>query len=227
MNTEQIRIKLNKSDTKMPDYANGQIYRLVSNVDEKEYVGSTCSPLPKRFYSHKTAARRHLNQRVYAHFNTVGWENVQIILIENYPCDTKRELERRERRHIEERASALNKNIPTREAICEHNRARQMCRDCNGSGICEHNRQRLQCKECGGGAICEHNRKEQFCIDCGGAGICDHGRQRSQCKDCGGKYTRRVACDCGATTTRMGSYAHKKSKKHKFWQRINDFIYDI
>ena len=33
---------------------------------------------------------------------------------------------------------------------CEHNRRRNLCKDCGGSSICEHNRIRNQCKDCGG-----------------------------------------------------------------------------
>ena len=32
----------------MVNYANGQVYRLVNNVDEKYYIGSTCNSLHKR-----------------------------------------------------------------------------------------------------------------------------------------------------------------------------------
>jgi len=32
----------------MVNYANGKVYRLVNNVDEMFYVGSTCNPFHKR-----------------------------------------------------------------------------------------------------------------------------------------------------------------------------------
>jgi len=77
----------------MVNYANGKIYRLVNNVDEKFYIGSTCNPLHKRKNGHKRDAAKFPEQPVYKHLNTIGWDNVEIILIESYPCDSKAELE--------------------------------------------------------------------------------------------------------------------------------------
>jgi len=85
----------------MVNYANGKIYKLVNNIDEKEYVGSTCNPLYKRKGQHKGMAGLHPERRVYAHLNKIRWENVEIILIENYPCANREELTKRERYWIE------------------------------------------------------------------------------------------------------------------------------
>ena len=53
-----------------------------------------------------------------------------------------------------------------------------------GRGQCQHNRQRNLCKECGGSSICQHNRQRSRCKECGGGGICQHNRIRSRCKTC-------------------------------------------
>jgi hypothetical protein len=94
-------------------YKNAKVYRLVNTVDDEIYVGSTCSPLPKRLYEHKQKANLYPNRRVYQHFDTIGFENVKIVLIEEYPCNNKMELERRERHWIEETKAGLNKILPT------------------------------------------------------------------------------------------------------------------
>ncbi|CAM9807982.1 unnamed protein product, partial [Phaeothamnion confervicola] len=70
--------------------------------------------------------------------------------------------------------------------ICEHNRRRDRCKECGGTSICKHNRQRYQCKECGGVSVCEHNRQRQYCKECGGVSVCEHNRQRHYCKECWG-----------------------------------------
>ena len=95
-------------------YANGKIYRLVNSVDNEEYVGSTCTTLAKRKSRHKQHARTYTTRCVYQHLNAIGWDNVDIVLIEEYPCDSKMELERRERYWIETLKPILNKNVPTR-----------------------------------------------------------------------------------------------------------------
>jgi hypothetical protein len=41
------------------------------------------------------------------------WDDTEIILIEDYPCNSKKELETRERYYIES-ITCVNKNIPTR-----------------------------------------------------------------------------------------------------------------
>ena len=95
-------------------YKGGKIYKIVNDVDDEIYVGSTCLSLAKRFYNHKQKAKTRLEQRVYKHLNAIGWENVRIILIEEFPCQSKMELEKRERHFIEELAPSLNKCIPCR-----------------------------------------------------------------------------------------------------------------
>jgi hypothetical protein len=56
--------------------------------------------------------------------------------------------------------------------ICEHNKMRNMCKECKGASICPHNRERYSCKECKGSQICVHNKRRQMCADCNGTSIC-------------------------------------------------------
>lgn len=95
-------------------YSRGKIYRLINNIDGEEYVGSTCDTLAKRLWRHKEKAKYETGRRVYTHLNEIGWDNVSIVLVCLYPCNTKMELERKEREVIEERKPNLNGNIPTR-----------------------------------------------------------------------------------------------------------------
>ena len=95
-------------------YSNGKIYKSVNNVDDEIYIGSTCLPFPKRLYWHKSAAKRNSKRKVYSHLNTIGWENVRIILIETFPCESKAELEKRERHWYDELSPSLNSNVPSR-----------------------------------------------------------------------------------------------------------------
>jgi group I intron endonuclease len=94
-------------------YANGKIYKLVNDNDDEIYVGSTCVSLAARLYRHKDKAKRE-PRKVYHHLTKIGMEHVKIILIEEYPCDNKMQLLRRERYWIEELHPSLNIEIPTR-----------------------------------------------------------------------------------------------------------------
>ena len=98
----------------MSIYNNGKIYKLVNNVDDKIYVGSTCNLLRVRKNQHKIKSKRDPNRRIYNHLNQVGWENVEIVLIENYECKSKEDLNKRERYWIDELKPNLNIQIPTR-----------------------------------------------------------------------------------------------------------------
>tara|TARA_R110000823_G_scaffold41021_1_gene108285 strand:- start:1470 stop:1952 length:483 start_codon:yes stop_codon:yes gene_type:complete len=98
----------------MVNYSNSKIYKLVNNVDNKIYIGSTCNTLRQRKGEHKRSSKIHPERPVYKHLNQVGWENVEIILIETHECKNKDELHKRERHFIDELKPELNKQLPTR-----------------------------------------------------------------------------------------------------------------
>ena len=104
------------------DYKNGKIYRLVLDETNEEYIGSTTQTLPKRFYSHKSKLKRWLNGDTkvsnYSSFRLFEKGTPQIFLIEDFPCQSKKHLEKRERQVLEQRRKdgiiCVNKCIPTR-----------------------------------------------------------------------------------------------------------------
>ena len=98
----------------MVNYSHGIIYKLVNNVDDKIYIGSTSSALYRRKAEHRSMAKIKLNRPIYVHLNTVGWDTVEIILIETYDCKNKQELHARERHWIDILKPELNKQIPGR-----------------------------------------------------------------------------------------------------------------
>lgn len=93
----------------MPDYSNGKIYKLINDELNLTYYGSTTTPLYKRMYSHKSYAphKRYTSHRLFE----TG--NVDIVLVENFSCENKEQLNKRERFYIENN-DCVNKNIPTR-----------------------------------------------------------------------------------------------------------------
>lgn len=95
-------------------YSRGKIYRLVNNVDDEFYIGSTCETLARRKAGHKKRAELKPERNIYNHFNNIGWDNVCMVLIENYPCNSIEELKARERYWIEILKPSLNKQLPLR-----------------------------------------------------------------------------------------------------------------
>ena len=105
----------------MPDYQNGKIYKIIShNSDQDIYVGSTTQMLCKRLTGHVTNFKK--NGPVSSK-NVLRHGNYQILLIENYPCNTKEELTAREAYYVRQ-FNCVNKNVPgrTREEWYEDNK---------------------------------------------------------------------------------------------------------
>ena len=98
----------------MVNYSKGKIYKLVNSVDNEIYIGSSCSRLSSRKAEHKIMSKRKPNYRVYEHLNSIGWDNVSIILVENVNCQNREQLLMRERYYIDLLKPSLNKVIPLR-----------------------------------------------------------------------------------------------------------------
>ena len=97
-------------------YQNGKIYKFWSSKTDEIYVGSTCQPLHKRMYKHRCCAMDYNRTmfKVYREMNRIGVDSFNIELIENYPCDSKDELNKREGYWVRELNATLNKQIPGR-----------------------------------------------------------------------------------------------------------------
>ena len=82
----------------MPDYQNGKIYTLRCYTDkELVYVGSTTKKLCDRKSNHKFNSIRCPENYFYKTVeNNGGWDNWYIELVENFSCNSKSELEKRE-----------------------------------------------------------------------------------------------------------------------------------
>ena len=101
----------------MPDYANGKIYKLVSNLTNNIYIGSTCRPLHQRHFEHKQQYKQFQDNKGHyiTSFELIKLGATDIVLIENFPCNDKNELHARERFHIEQnKFICVNKHIPIR-----------------------------------------------------------------------------------------------------------------
>ena len=84
----------------MVNYQNGKIYIIESNETDDVYVGSTCSTLEKRFGCHKSEYKRSLKGekgiRYCSSIKITKYSDATIRLIELFPCNTRKELERKE-----------------------------------------------------------------------------------------------------------------------------------
>jgi hypothetical protein len=101
----------------MPNYQNGKIYKVVSDNSSDIYIGSTTESLSRRMSGHRKDYNGYLKgirkyiSRVKQIFDC---EDCHIVLIEEYPCDSKEQLFMRERYHIEN-MTCVNKCVPIRD----------------------------------------------------------------------------------------------------------------
>ena len=102
----------------MVNYQLGKIYKIVSDKTDKVYVGSTTKKtLAQRMAQHRNNFKR-FKQGLCCNvtsFNILELGDAKIILIENFPCNNKDELHKRERYWIEQ-MECVNKYRPTRNA---------------------------------------------------------------------------------------------------------------
>ena len=91
----------------MPNYEDGKIYKIVNDIDNEIYVGSTCSTLNNRMSNHISSSNNG-KTKLYVKIKSMGKEHFEIELIENYPCNNRTQLELREGFYIESLNAQLN-----------------------------------------------------------------------------------------------------------------------
>lgn len=99
----------------MSEFKNGKIYKLV--CEDLIYIGSTCNTLQKRLSNHQASYKAYMKQKRTSRLTSYDLfdrgKNVDIFLIENNPCNSRKELHARERFYIES-INCVNMAIPTR-----------------------------------------------------------------------------------------------------------------
>ena len=103
------------------DYKNGKIYVIRSHQTDQVYIGSTTQSLAKRFSCHKSNYK--INKLDISSFEILKYDDAYIELIEEYPCDNKMMLNRREGEIIRQN-NCVNKFIAgrTRQEYEEENK---------------------------------------------------------------------------------------------------------
>ena len=111
----------------MVNYRNAKIYKLFSYQTDKVYYGSSCEKyLSNRLGGHRAIYKRFLNGKstnYVTSFEIVKYDDCKIELVENYPCDSKEQLLKREGWYITNN-DCVNKHIAgrTRKEYREQNK---------------------------------------------------------------------------------------------------------
>jgi len=97
----------------------GLIYRFQCRQTGKFYIGSTTQDIKKRVKNHKSKAKEEhrKNTPLYSHVNSVGWNNIEVIIIIERDFDSRTQLLQHEKDEITKHltdANCLNHNRPIR-----------------------------------------------------------------------------------------------------------------
>lgn len=212
--------------TNFNKYQQGKIYKIISDLTDTIYVGSTTSTLSARMAQHR---------RGYKHFINTGkgfitsYEileidpDCQIILIENYPCNSKDELRAHERYHIElNREICVNISIPCRskkeyneankEKIAQRDKEyRKEYRKANKEKIAQNKIEYYEANK----EKMDQYKKEWYEINK------DRIRQKKKeyyeenKEKILQKESEQVMCECGRTSTKQHLTRHRKTVAHQ------------
>ena len=194
---------------KISDYSKGLIYKLCCLYTDITdiYIGSTTN-FKQRKAAHKGICdnlnSRKYNYDVYKFIReNGGWGNWDMVLVEYYSCETKLELEKKEREIIEELKPTLNKQIPTRttKEYREENKeylkiAKKEYNEENKEKIAK---QRKEYREKNKEEISKRKKE-------------DYEEHKEELKE---KRKEKMTCDCGSTFRKCEKKRHERTIKHK------------
>jgi hypothetical protein len=211
------------------DYQNAKIYKLYSPSENLVYIGSTTQKLSQRKTKHVSDFKSWQNGKMnfVTSFSVLEFEDHRIELIENYPCNSKEELLKREGYYIKE-LDCINKVISGRtqkeyrqdnkeEIAKKHKEYRErnkeeivkkkkIYRTENKKEISERKKEKITC-ECTAivtkDHLAEHRRTKRHLY------FLEHGKF----PEIKGKAIL-CQCECGLTLRKDDLARHKKSKNH-------------
>jgi exonuclease VII large subunit len=199
----------------------GLIYKLVCNdIDVKEcYVGSTIN-LTRRKCHHKHRCNDKNNKAYHLYVyqfirENGGFENWDMIQVEQYNFNTRNELHSKERYWVEQLQATLNSCIPARtgEEYRKQNRAkineRMKIYNKNNSQIINEKHKRYY-----------ENNKQQL----SGKNKKYYENNRDTINE---SRRQLMDCECGATVKKSYLLRHQReSKKHIFYEKFREYIHN-
>ena len=184
----------------MPSFENGKVYKIVCNITNEFYIGSTEEPtLARRLADHVYRCKRWKvgKSRMITSYRIIDRNDYEILLMEKFPCDSRDELKAREsfyqkqakgvplfvNKKIEGRTSA-EYNVDNREKMKKYN--------------ADHKERTKKWEEDNKERLIE--RRKQY---------------RVRNKDIINiKRTVKISCICGSSICKSEKPRHERTKKH-------------
>lgn len=190
----------------MPNYNNGKIYKIWSPSTDLTYIGSTCNKLHIRLFEHRAnfKAYKSGNFHYMTSFGVLEQPDHRILLVENYPCQNRAELNRREGEVIQS-TTCINKNVAGRtkqeymKKYCEVHKDK--IKDYKENHKEEIKEKQKEYRENNKEEILE-KKKEYY---------------ENNKEEILGKASKPFVCGCGSITRTDKKAHHMKTKKHQAW----------
>ena len=187
------------------DYNNVYFYKIVCkdlNVTEC-YVGHTTN-FTNRKNQHKCACTNDYTSPVYQFIRSNGgWDNWDMILIEQCRCEGSLDAKKRERDHLEHLKASLNAYIPTR--------TRKERYEVNKEKVSE---QMKEYNKCNKERI--HEYQKQYLLENKERISEQRKTYREANKDKIQEYaTQKYTCACGSVLSQQHKLRHERSAKHQ------------
>ena len=228
----------------MSRYQKGKIYQIVSENTDDVYIGSTCVTLSQRLSKHRRNYKSYLkgNYNFVTSFKVLQAGDYKIYLIEEYPCESKIQLLKRERYWIENK-DCCNKLIPSRTKKEADKANREARREYHKKWRTDNEAYKEKCKlnarkrrqdpkvKAREAELAKNNEKANEEIHCECGSTYKHKKRARHLKtkihlkflETGVKHVKKtkeqwnekVECECGSTYIRRNYKGHEKSKTHQ------------
>jgi hypothetical protein len=190
----------------MPDYKNSKIYTIRCRDDPTLiYVGSTTQQLSQRWTDHKKNAQNpkihDYTMKVYECMRNNNFDSFYIELYEDYPCDNKEQLTKREGQIIRE-LGTLNKQIAGR-TLQEY---KEDNKDNKNKYMREYHYKHQE----------KRSEYHKLYYEINTDKIKEHGKQyrEKNAEKIKEKKAQTFTCECGCSLTIVAKSRHIKTKKH-------------
>lgn len=193
----------------MVNYQLGKIYKIVGNG--LVYIGSTCEPtLARRLAGHVGGYKEFMKGRgkFVSSYKIIESGDYEIVLIENYPCENKDELHKRER-YYKETVNCVNIVSPFGTDIDKY---KETNRKYNASRKVEKQQWYDKNKFTPKMIESNHRRTKKY-----------HESHKDQIK---AKRCSNHKCGCGAQFNHSNITRHKKTALHQKYEK-NKLYYEI
>jgi hypothetical protein len=201
----------------MTNYSTTQIYKFVCKdpTITSFYIGSTTN-FTKRKYSHKKCCNNE-NSKGYNYliYQTMrkygGFENWNMILIEDYTCENKREAEKREQYWKDLLKPDLNVHNPFSYEFSIKLNPKEFNKELYQKELLKNsnfNKERYQKSLLKNPNLGKERHQKKLLKN---QNFCKEHYQKY-------KYNYKVKCDCGSNISYFSIYCHKRSKKHILYE---------